>query len=129
MVPNRISDNVLRHIGGFRSKSRIPALSYVHPNQVSITRSSQPMTGMAQNRCIQDEKLIEAIFDSSDVKPVAGACHLIIDARPTANALAQTAMGAGTENTDHYKGSKLAFLGIDNIHVVRDSMNKLFDGI
>lgn len=33
-VPSKISDNVLRHIGTFRSKVRIPALSYVHPNNV-----------------------------------------------------------------------------------------------
>lgn len=43
IVPERISDNVLKHIGGFRSKSRIPSLSYIHRNGVSITRSSQPM--------------------------------------------------------------------------------------
>lgn len=57
-----------------------------------------------------------------------GQSHLIIDARPTANALAQTAMGGGTESSDTYKGSRIVFLGIDNIHVVRDSQNKLIDG-
>ncbi|KAI8927902.1 hypothetical protein BC831DRAFT_548808 [Entophlyctis helioformis] len=127
-VPSRISDNVIKHIGSFRSKSRIPALSYIHrTNQVSITRSSQPMVGLKQTRSIQDEKLIEAIFASSPLSPAAGTTHLIIDARPTTNAMAQTAMGAGTESSDNYRGSRVVFLGIDNIHVVRDSMNRLFD--
>jgi hypothetical protein len=44
IVPEKISDTVLKHIGGFRSKSRIPVLSYIHSsNGSSITRSSQPM--------------------------------------------------------------------------------------
>ena len=44
-----------------------------------------------------------------------------------ANAIAQTAMGAGTESSDSYKNTRIVFLGIENIHVVRDSMNKLVD--
>ena len=128
IVPSKISDNVLKHIGKFRSKSRIPSLSYAHrTNNVTITRSSQPMTGLKQNRSIQDEKLVEAIFASGSREPSQGYANLIIDARPTTNAMAQTAMGAGTENTDNYKGSKLVYLGIENIHAVRDSMNKLLD--
>ncbi|KAJ3301525.1 hypothetical protein HDV03_000701 [Kappamyces sp. JEL0829] len=129
-VPSRISDNTIRHIGKFRSKARIPSLSYIHKNNISITRSAQPMVGLGQARSIQDEKLVEAIFNShlglgKDVQ--AQALHLIIDARPLTNAMAQTAMGAGTENESNYPGSKLVFLGIENIHVVRDSFNKLFD--
>ncbi|KAH6594390.1 hypothetical protein BASA50_006637 [Batrachochytrium salamandrivorans] len=127
-VPSRISDNVLKHIGKFRSKGRIPALSYIHrTNRVSITRSSQPMVGLKQNRSIQDEKLVEAIFASSQSTPISGYTNLIIDARPTTNAIAQTAMGAGTESSENYGGCRISYLGIDNIHVVRDSFNKLFD--
>ncbi|KAL5037381.1 hypothetical protein BDV3_006878 [Batrachochytrium dendrobatidis] len=127
-VPSRISDNVLKHIGKFRSKSRIPALSYIHrTNQMSITRSSQPMIGLKHARSIQDEKLVEAIFASASTVPKPGFTNLIIDARPTTNAIAQTAMGAGTESSENYKGCRISYLGIDNIHVVRDSFNKLFD--
>jgi hypothetical protein len=85
------------------------------------------MVGINKNRSIQDEKLIEAIFNSGLIPPVSGKSHLIMDARPLANAIAQTAMGAGTESSDAYKNSKIVFLGIENIHVVRDSMNKLVD--
>lgn len=85
------------------------------------------MVGINKNRSIQDEKLIEAIFHSGLVPPVSGKTHLIMDARPLANAIAQTAMGAGTESSDAYKNARIVFLGIENIHVVRDSMNKLVD--
>ncbi|KAI8802280.1 Myotubularin-like phosphatase domain-containing protein, partial [Cladochytrium replicatum] len=131
VVPSRISDNVLKYVAKFRSKGRIPVLSYLHgKNMVSITRSSQPMVGLKNSRSIQDEKLIEAIFESSEafVKP-ASQQNMIIDARPTANAMAQMAMGAGVESSDHYGDCKIVFGGIENIHVVRDSMSRLVDAV
>jgi hypothetical protein len=43
--------------------------------------------------------------------------------------MGQMALGAGTENTDLYKFGALHFAGIDNIHVVRDSINKMMEGL
>ena len=107
-------------------------------HQGSITRSSQPMVGLTQNRSIQDEKLIQATFQShispesrASSTPVYGATatNLIIDARPTTNAVANTAKGAGTENMDHYKEGKKVYLGIDNIHAMRDSLLKVVEAL
>ncbi|KAJ3047090.1 hypothetical protein HK097_000242 [Rhizophlyctis rosea] len=129
LVPSRISDNVLKYTGKFRSKARIPALSYLHrTNMASLTRSAQPLVGLKQNRSIQDEKLVEYIFTSGQSEQL-GTQNLIIDARPTANAMAQMALGAGTESVDNYRGCKIVYLGIDNIHVVRESLNKLVDAM
>jgi len=95
------------------------------------------MVGLTNNRSIQDEKLIEAIFqthhspDSRVVANVYGSTctNLIIDARPTANAMANTAKGAGTENMDHYKDARKAYLGIDHIHTMRESLAKVAEAI
>lgn len=111
-------------------------LIFTYPyKQGSITRSSQPMVGLTNARSIQDEKLVEATFNSHVApesrvsQPVFGATatNLIIDARPTTNAVANTAKGAGTENMDYYKDCKKAYLGIDNIHSMRDSLNKVVE--
>jgi myotubularin-related protein 6/7/8 len=93
------------------------------------------MVGLTNARSIQDEKLVEATFTShvspesrvSGSQPIFGATatNLIIDARPTTNAFANTAKGAGTENMDYYKDCRKAYLGIDNIHSMRDSLNKV----
>ncbi|EST06858.2 Myotubularin-like phosphatase domain protein [Kalmanozyma brasiliensis GHG001] len=159
-VPSRISDTTLSYAAKYRSKARIPALTYLHwANHASITRSSQPMVGLKNARSIQDEKLIEAIFTSHNfadpesitAKAVADASNgaasaasgaaavatvygatttnLIVDARPTTNAMANVAKGAGTENMEYYKGCKKSYLGIDNIHVMRDSLSKLTDAL
>lgn len=181
-VPSAISDNTLNYAGRYRSRVRLPVLTYLHPvNNCSITRSSQPLVGVRGNRSIQDEKLLLAIFSTShsnqpppnpssrprsrqsprssssgsptqDVPPnlpdpetledqmisrtasddgprVYGAQqhNLIVDARPTVNALAMQAVGLGSENMDNYRFATKAYLGIDNIHVMRDSLNKVID--
>ena len=106
--------------------------------QGTITRSSQPMVGIKQNRSVQDEKLVEAVFQShyspelrSSNTPVYGATstNLIVDARPTANAMANTARGAGTENMEHYRDAKKVYSGIDHIHAMRESLGRVVDAL
>lgn len=43
--------------------------------------------------------------------------------------MANVAMGAGTENMEHYKFGKKAYLGIDNIHVMRKSLNTIIEAL
>ncbi|RDX46872.1 phosphatases II [Lentinus brumalis] len=139
VVPTRISDTTLQYAVKFRSKGRLPVLTYLHwANFGSITRSSQPMVGLTSNRSVQDEKLIEAIFQTHynpesrvSAGPVYGATatNMIIDARPTTNAMANTAKGAGTENMDNYKDAKKAYLGIDHIHTMRESLGKVVEAL
>ncbi|RVX70607.1 hypothetical protein B0A52_05259 [Exophiala mesophila] len=198
VVPSAISDNTLNYAARYRSRARIPVLTYLHPvNDCSITRCSQPLVGVRGNRSIQDEKLLAAIFnttrserplsaysspvperedsgsvkdaldpgcatnldgdlqhtdaealedaviarlrgdeesstDSDDKKSVvygAQQRNMIIDARPTVNALAMQAVGAGSEDMNNYKFATKAYLGIDNIHVMRDSLQKVVDAL
>lgn len=185
-VPSTISDNTLNYAGRYRSRVRIPVLTYLHPvNNCSITRSSQPLAGLRGNRSIQDEKLVSACFSAcgepdefddpsstvsrnspassqADLGPsstdgemsetekledemISGSSgdavgekphiygaqqhNLIVDARPTVNALAMQAVGMGSENMDHYKFATKAYLGIDNIHVMRSSLEKVVEAI
>ncbi|KAF8511020.1 protein phosphatase [Hysterangium stoloniferum] len=137
VVPAKISDTTLAYACKYRSRARIPTLSYLHwANFGTITRSSQPMVGLTNNRSVQDEKLIEAIFQSHyfpdspyhEAKVYgATATNLITDARPTTNAMATFAKGAGTENMEYYKDAKKVYLGVDNIHVMRDSLTKVVE--
>ncbi|KAK9480148.1 protein-tyrosine phosphatase-like protein [Lipomyces japonicus] len=132
VVPSSISDSVLQYVGRYRSKARIPALSYIHKlNNCTITRSSQPLVGLKQNRSPQDEGFVRAIFSSTLIENAYGASqeNLIADARPTTNAIAQTALGAGSENMENYRSSRKVYLGIDNIHVMRDSLNKVYEAL
>ena len=124
VVPRSISDTMLKHTVRYRSKNRFPALSYFYKeNGCSIVRCSQPLVGIKQNRSLQDEKMIEEIFKSNGN---VGGRNLIVDCRPVTNAMAQVALGAGTEIMDGYgENTKKVFLNIENIHVMRDSLNKV----
>ncbi|KAK4169413.1 protein-tyrosine phosphatase-like protein [Cladorrhinum sp. PSN259] len=187
-VPSKISDNTLKYAASFRSRARIPTLSYLHPiNNCTITRSSQPFVGLRLNRSIQDERLVGACFSAgiSDGNPLSGNAdqspssshvdltadgaddtdlsrsemermedelisgsnafydektgkrliygaqqhNLIVDARPAINSYAMQAIGKGSENMDYYKFAKKVFLNIDNIHVMRDSLDKVIAAI
>ncbi|KAI9229827.1 MAG: protein-tyrosine phosphatase-like protein, partial [Piptocephalis tieghemiana] len=124
-VPAKVSDTVVSTAAKHRSKGRFPALSYLHsPNGCSITRSSQPLVGITQSRSVQDERLVEAIFNTAPT--LSPEDNLIVDARPTVNAVVNVAMGAGSENTDHYGGCRKLYLGIDNIHVMRECLNRIW---
>jgi myotubularin-related protein 1/2 len=122
VVPNSVSDDQLRTVAQFRSRGRLPALCWKHPGSMAVMlRCSQPRVGIRGARCGPDEALFAAISASN---PLAEHVH-IIDARPRLNAVANTARGAGFENTDHYAHTELRFMDIENIHKVRDSMVRL----
>jgi myotubularin-related protein 6/7/8 len=66
-----------------------------------------------------------------DLPKVYGAQqrNLIVDARPTVNAYAMQAVGLGSEKMDYYPGAEKAYLGIDNIHVMRKSLDTVIDAL
>ncbi|VBB29955.1 unnamed protein product [Acanthocheilonema viteae] len=109
-------EDFLQKVAEFRSKQRIPVLSWLHPtSQASITRSSQPMVGVTSRKSAEDERYLQMIVEAN-----AHAHQLLIfDARPAVNAKVNKAKGGGFE--DSYSNSRLIFLDIQNIHVVRES--------
>ncbi|AMD20417.1 HDL327Wp [Eremothecium sinecaudum] len=124
VVPASVSDSLLTHASKYRARNRIPVLTYYYKKSgASITRSAQPLPGLTQQRSIQDEKLVYEAFKCA---PTETCKNLIVDARPATNAMAQTALGGGTENMDYYNFGNTCsrmFLGIDNIHYMRDTLN------
>jgi myotubularin-related protein 1/2 len=122
VVPRLITDDEVRLIAKFRSKGRMPAVVYLHPNQAVLARCAQPRTGLRGTRCEADEKFflmtLQATLDPR--QPLR-----LMDARPHLNAVANTLMGAGYEREGVYENCKRKFLNIENIHVMRTSLNKL----
>ncbi|KAK6048914.1 phosphoglycerate mutase family protein [Cooperia oncophora] len=107
----------LERVGEYRSRQRIPVLSWLHPTtQASITRCAQPMSGMTNRKCTEDEWFLKQIVMAN-----ADSHHLLIfDARPVVNAKVNKAKGGGYEES--YEECSLVFLNIHNIHVVRESV-------
>uniref|UniRef100_A0A8C9GV05 Myotubularin n=1 Tax=Piliocolobus tephrosceles TaxID=591936 RepID=A0A8C9GV05_9PRIM len=124
VVPYRASDDDLRRVATFRSRNRIPVLSWIHPeNKTVIVRCSQPLVGMSGKRNKDDEKYLDVIRETN--KQISKLT--IYDARPSVNAVANKATGGGYESDDAYHNAELFFLDIHNIHVMRESLKKVKD--
>ncbi|KAF6150393.1 hypothetical protein GIB67_034092 [Kingdonia uniflora] len=74
-----------------------------------------------------DEKLVAALCIQTTAAKVSRRKLYIADARPRKNALANGAMGGGSESSSNYFQSEIVFFGIDNIHAMRDSLARLRD--
>ncbi|KAK7279532.1 hypothetical protein RJT34_24585 [Clitoria ternatea] len=125
VVPKIISDDEVLQACSFRARCRLPVVSWCHPlTGAVVARSSQPLVGLMMNmRSNMDEKLVAALCG----KLVDGSRRklYIADARPRKNALANGAMGGGSESSSNYFQSEIVFLGIDNIHAMRESFTRL----
>ncbi|CAI5744385.1 unnamed protein product [Peronospora destructor] len=141
MVPEGLSDEIIKGAAGFRSKSRFPALTWIHPRTgAPLCRSSQPNTGVLRSTNPEDKKLIWAIRDAAipadqatkfrNMLPKKNSVLHIVDARPEINAKSNALAGKGHESVKQYDRdgipmAAITFMGIDNIHVVRSSLTGL----
>ncbi|KAG2457916.1 MTMR8 protein, partial [Polypterus senegalus] len=87
----------------------------------AICRCSQPLSGF-NARCVEDEQMLQAISDTNKSSP----SMYVVDT-PKLNAIANRAAGKGYENEDHYCNIKFQFVGIENIHIMRNSLQKLLE--
>lgn len=124
VMPASISDDEIQLAAHFRSRGRLAHLCWQHSdNGAVLARSSQPFTAFGMTRSTADEKLVAAVCDTINQRRKL----YIADARPRKNALANSAFGGGSESSANYLQSEVIFLGIDNIHGMRDSLTKMRD--
>uniref|UniRef100_A0A0A9W4V3 phosphatidylinositol-3,5-bisphosphate 3-phosphatase n=1 Tax=Lygus hesperus TaxID=30085 RepID=A0A0A9W4V3_LYGHE len=120
-VPALATQSILEGSAKFRSKGRLPVLTYLHKNKAAICRCSQPLSGF-NARCLDDEKMLDCVLRTNVANHM-----VVVDTRPRINAMANRATGKGYENENFYDNIKFHFLGIENIHVMRSSISKLVE--
>lgn len=121
-VPASSTTPILVSSSRFRSRGRLPVLSYLHKNMAAICRCSQPLSGF-KARCLEDEQMLTCILKANP----GSRFMYVVDTRPKINAMANKAAGKGYENENFYENIKFQFFGIENIHVMRNSLQKLID--
>ncbi|NXD37392.1 MTMR8 protein, partial [Copsychus sechellarum] len=123
VVPRAATRAVVMGSSRFRSRGRIPVLSYLYKeNNAALCRCSQPLAGFSA-RCLEDEQMLQAIREANPGCPFM----YVVDTRPKLNAMANRAAGKGYENEDNYENIRFKFIGIENIHVMRSSLQKLLE--
>lgn len=93
IIPRAVTDETIALVGQFRSKSRVPIMSWLHwSNGGSIWRCSQPKVGIG-HVSVADEKLV------AQIRACTPASHVrIIDCRPFTNAVSNRIKGMGYED-------------------------------
>jgi hypothetical protein len=123
IVPGSFTNEELLEVGQFRSRGRIPVVTWQHPkSKAVIARCAQPLVGLNSKRCSADEKLLQVIANCGGAK----RSLYILDARSQLASAGNRALGKGTEMMAHYPGMRLAHMSIANIHVLRDSLKKMY---
>ena len=119
------------HSGTPNLASSSPESSTVILNESSADSS---FVGAVDSEAVTSGRtVVDDLADSSETEPdvpkVYGAQqrNLIVDARPTVNAMVMQAVGQGSEKMEYYPGAEKAYLGIDNIHVMRKSLQAVVD--
>ena len=121
VVPISMTDDDIKKCGAFRTKERIPALTYRYKkNGKCIWRSSQTR-GAISGKTNTEVVLLTKIAEGSKKL-------FVFDARPLLNAWANKLKGAGYEDVSKYPdiNMELKFCGIPNIHAVRGSCHKVY---
>lgn len=126
VVPTALSEDQLVSSASFRSKSRLPVVTWRHSaNGAVLSRSSQPRMGVTNNRCEADRQLLRCyreaamVNDNFDLVP---AFH-IVDARKPMATHGNRLIGKGVENSQHYDGAIIEYMRIANIHRMRESFH------
>ena len=125
--PKSLSDDVILKASKYRTKGRVPTLSYYFDNKINginsntisgIWRSSQFKSGLLGSKSDDDIQLIKTIKS-------LGNNFIIHDARPYINAASNKAKGGGFEDVEQYgNDAKLIFCNIENIHKAREAIEK-----
>ncbi|TRZ02322.1 hypothetical protein DNTS_009719 [Danionella cerebrum] len=108
-VPITASKPIIVGSSKFRSKGRFPVLTYFYQEKkAAVCRCSQPLSGFSA-RCLEDEHMLQAISKANH----NNRCIYVMDTRPK----------------DNYSNIRFQFVGIENIHVMRGSLQKLLEVI
>lgn len=92
---------------------QLDALTAKHPEYVLV--NSVQVSSVSSNRHLCST--ISPVFKKYALKCL-----------PQLNAIANRAAGKGYENEDNYSNIKFQFIGIENIHVMRNSQQKMLEG-
>ncbi|XP_010877531.1 myotubularin-related protein 9 isoform X2 [Esox lucius] len=121
IVPHSIDDETLVKAARFRQGGRFPVLCYYHRETGTvIMRSSQPLSGANRKRCREDELLLQAVIDGSEL-------GYIIDTRSSQQAQQARMTGGGFESKSCYRGWKRLHRQLEKGKVLQESLIKLVE--
>ncbi|CAE7441297.1 Mtm1 [Symbiodinium microadriaticum] len=134
ILPSQFSMSDVGEVAKFRSKGRIPALTYRnYRNGAVLCRSAQPLVGVLRHRSQADKFLLNLfrlrgdVNDRSEIDSPSD--FYVFDCRKPIAATANSALGKGVEDEKAYEHAKVIFLDIENIHTMRSCCRALEEAL
>jgi hypothetical protein len=130
ILPSALTDREVFDAAMFRSRCRLPALTWRDPmSGACLVRSSQPMSGISSQTNVADKLLLNRyIMRGTPHDPREQKCpsiFYVIDCRSQLAANANAAFGKGVENWKALVNTRVSFCNIGNIHTMRSSLESL----
>ncbi|XP_063417945.1 myotubularin-related protein 9-like isoform X2 [Mytilus trossulus] len=121
IVPKSIDDETVIKASQFRQNGRFPVLSYYHRQTKAVMmRCSQPLTGMNNKRCKEDERMVNSVMGR-------GNKGYIIDTRSPSAAKSAQNKGGGYEPEVYYPQWRRIHQSVDRRQAFHDSLIKLME--
>lgn len=122
IVPANVTDEDIKASAQFRQAGRFPVLSYFHkPTGVALLRSGQPLLGLGNRRCKEDEKLVNAALKEKKK-------GMITDTRSQTATMNSRSKGGGIEPESNYPQWKRSNHNIEKYSALNDSIARLLEG-
>ena len=119
-VPSSASADGIRAVAQYRSRQRIPALSWRdNGSGVALMRGAQPCTGPMGRSSSADEDWVRKLRHATGT--FSGQLALI-DARSSLAAHGNKLKGGGVEKARRYGVASIHYCGLRNVHAVRRVM-------
>eukprot|EP01124_Arcella_intermedia_P011204 TRINITY_DN17638_c0_g1_i2.p1 TRINITY_DN17638_c0_g1~~TRINITY_DN17638_c0_g1_i2.p1 ORF type:complete len:738 (-),score=162.99 TRINITY_DN17638_c0_g1_i2:120-2333(-) len=145
VFPKEVTEEMIKESAKFRSGGRLPTICWVHPkNKATLSRCSQPMTGLSGYASQSDQQLVQCLYsmsessepvavqgalknstDSLNSEPESNISLYIVDARSKLAAKCNWAKGGGYESSESYPHCAVRFMDIHNIHEMRKSFRAM----
>lgn len=133
VVPSSVGDDVLRGSALFRSRRRLPVVTWRHPrNGCVLMRSSQPLVGLLGRMNDDDELLLRAAAQANLLGGVKNALEStpglrVFDCRSEKSAALQRLVGGGSEKLrlEQYSISEYNMLRLCNAKYQREVLAEL----
>jgi myotubularin-related protein 1/2 len=130
VAPSIMTEQQLVQSARFRSRARLPIAVWRHPiHKCVLARSSQPHYGLMGNQCDADRILLKAYRNAANKNNSINTSESpplrIIDARDLLSTSGNRLMGKGVEKPQHYDNAVIEFVGVANLHKMRESFEAL----
>eukprot|EP01084_Bolivina_argentea_P205135 350491_1 len=120
LIPQNVTDNLIIKAAQYRARNRVPVITWCNSHKISLSRSSQPICNVFSNKINKYDKELLSLLNKMNT---CSETFLICHCRPQKTILIHHNFKHNYKN--NYENTKMITIDMDNIHMIRRSINEL----